>query len=378
MKVVLPVVNPVVQAYPKDVRPGKTIGGFLPVSKFNYLDPKRFPWVNVRNQDPTVHATATSNIITKSLYGDDPIESDPSSFHIKNQGVAILAGDGKILANGHVELSLEAGLHGLFNGGGTTLAILNGDFSTTVAYAPIKILCGDFTDKDFNLTVNLAHNTGTPVDAYSVANHRGWFAWLKSMPNAPKLKYKEGDTGIPVGYLYQLLGLLIFKGKNSGEWMPTKAYTGRNEVLEHFGRNKPLYRKYVALLPELLELHDYIMRGLYDMPGYQNSYFSNNPHARRTLRPFYGEIPADHKPPQALIFPMFASFLSMIADGETPKFRGNPKAVFDRVGSRMVAYVNGVLAQQEYNNNKLGRTQEVYDELYRLVETTALGMKTRR
>ena len=182
MKLTLNGVETVRQNDPVDPKRYRVIT-YINHAELKKLSPPDFPWPNPRQKDET---SKTGVKVRKSM------ADAPSIFHLKNQGILILAHSATPCRDGAVVIEIRGAAEGLSNGGSTQRSLST--LTTAAGLVPVEIQCG--AADALALAINLARNGGEQMDAYSIANSNKKFEWLKGiftgLSGVPELKYRAG------------------------------------------------------------------------------------------------------------------------------------------------------------------------------------------
>jgi hypothetical protein len=202
----------------------------------------------------------------KRVYRDvrDSLDDvDNPTFHLKNQGITILAS--KVEYSPHKEtatISFGDG-HGISNGAHTYSIIQASREAGTCPpdqYIKLEVLTGVPQYLAPDITGGL--NTAVQVDDASLMNLEGRFEWVKDAlshtPYGDKISYKQNEDG--VFHITQILALMhLFNvNKNVYPSHPKEAYTSKSQCLKVYDSDEASFQMLKPILPEILELHDYV------------------------------------------------------------------------------------------------------------------------
>lgn len=204
----------------------------------------------------------------------DSLNSDDGTFHLKNHGIKIVAED--TIYNAHTKeltITFKEGVdkkssHGILDGGHTYEIITNHrNENIKHQFVPITIYTGIPHEYIPELAAGL--NNSTALTAVTKLNHQNNFEWiqksLEGQPYADKVVYYQNDEGnIKVETIIALMtavNIELFPLK--GDAFPTMAYNSKQGCLMKFAENRTSYEKFDKILPELLQLYDYISESCY-------------------------------------------------------------------------------------------------------------------
>jgi hypothetical protein len=282
-------------------------------------------------------------------------------FHLKNKGITILA-DGITLVDKEesiYEISLVREAQGIVDGGHTYKIITENQSAIRDRNKLVsedkslsdddreKLLINQFvkleilTGLNTGVTTEIARglNTAVQVQEQTLANHAGKFEWikddLKGEPCLPRIAFRENEDGaLDVGDVLRILELFnISDYPNDGSSRhPTRAYTGKENVLASYLKRPEVLLHLRPLLKDILVLHDTISHEARDLwnqssPRRKGGSLAFIDVADKTPFEFpFIEKTGKHRLFRGTLFPMLAAFRWMVVDDPDTKlatWRGN-------------------------------------------------------
>ncbi len=226
---------------------------------------------NVRNQN-----------IDKRIYRDVAKhlrneEGTKNTFHLKNKGITLLANDVAKKDDDSFILSFARDTHGIVDGGHTYRIILENKkkilrVNAAAAsnderirqFVKVEILTG--LEDAIGNEMARGLNTAVQVQEMALANHAKKFDWVKAdlagEPYFTKIAFRQNDDGLlDVADLLRTLELFnisLYPNDNSKASHPTRAYTGKENVLASYLKDDAPLLKLRPILKDILILHDTI------------------------------------------------------------------------------------------------------------------------
>lgn len=352
-------------------------------------------WRKINPRDPST----TSGVAKKIAQS---LESNPRGFFFKNRGITLMAErvefDNK---TNLLELELsDLSKHGMLDGGHTYRIIRNiidevsGEESKDFqdAYVKMEILEG-FEDLSEVVDLVEARNTSTQVKDQSIEELLKHFEEIKKVlkdkPYHDRIAYKEielADDGSKkdIDVKEILSYLTCFDVDNfDGKKHPIMAYSGKGAVVEHFKKNREDLKKFIPLLPEILELVDHIYLTMPDTYNKQGGKFGHlmgvveltrRPRRQPVISPFLG-VESNYSIPSAFIYPVLAALRNLVncSSGKC-NWKANPVKFYDELKDELVQRL-GEQAKEFRNPNKLGKDNATWGRCYDLVELEVLKRK---
>ena len=210
-----------------------------------------------------------------------------------------------------------------------------------------------------------ARNTSVAVDAKSMAELREKFDPIKEslegMPFFERISFKQNqitrdtDTNkalkmIDARDIVSIICMFNVEKYNSNEH-PTKAYSGKQSMLNEYLEDPEHYRKFVNVIPDIFDLYEAIetefaiaynengrMYGRKSYAGYKEG----NPVGKSK----FSQNDICYKVPDGLLYPTLASFRCLL--------------VFDRTSGKY-RWMDGKDPITVWNKNKVGLTRSIMD-----------------
>jgi hypothetical protein len=343
-----------------------------------------------------VRDAKTKSTVSKSIR--DTLKDDPNSFFFKNRGITLIV-EKTEFDNKDNTLRLEMidpKQHGLLDGGHTYSVIREylvnlpkdelDDFN---AFVKIEIIEG-ISDNELVTNIVEARNTSTQVKEQSLEELRkSYEAIHKILDNKPygnRIAYKEyelGEDGNPKDIdIKEILSYLVCFDTESfdNNKHPIKAYSTKASVIEHFKQrqiDKQQMEKYIPLIPQILELRDYIYLGLpsaYNKDGegkfgaLTGVIWTENKPRMEKEHLFFINKDSEYRIPSGFIYPILAAFRNLVRvkDGKC-EWKTDPIVFFDDLKEELADTV-GKQALSFKNPNKLGKDDATWKMCYQAVE----------
>lgn len=325
----------------------------------------------------------------------ESLQNDPASFYFKNRGLLILA-DRVVFDNKTNEVQLffaDKAMNGLADGGHTYRVIRNhvDDLSTEEraelgAFVSLEFLEG-FKSREEVVPIIEARNNSTPVQEQSIQELLGSFDKIKDVLKGKSYadrifykQYEEPVAGVAKDVdVKEVLSYLVcfdteaFDDKSH----PIKAYSSRAAVIAHFKKRKNELEKYIALLPEILELRDTIYLRLPMVYNSHGGKFAKLKGVDKIQRGPNEELvfigkESEYRIPSGFIYPVLASFRNLVkVDGGKCSWKADPFKLFTDLEDEIVNMV-GEQALKLQNPNELGKDTATWRLCYGLLENTIL------
>ena len=224
--------------------------------------PKGLPTdANARSQKLN---TRVAREIKESLFD---IDCEKSTFHLKNNGITILAEKVQRSKNDDQKYRVEIDEgQGIVDGAHTYKIIVEAQEDNEGLpddqYVSIDILTG--IESDWIADISGGRNTTVQVARMSIENLKGRFDWMKEElreePYYGKIGWEENDSGeFDARDLIALLSMFnVDLYPNDGESHPAPAYSGKEQVLKRFQSDRSSFESMRPLLKDILVLHDTI------------------------------------------------------------------------------------------------------------------------
>lgn len=339
-----------------------------------------------------VRDAKTQSSVSRSIRGT--LKDDPSSFFFRNRGMTVIVEKAEFDNQKNVlELEMmDSRKNGLLDGGHTYSVIqeyLAGlseeELSDFNAFVKIEIIEG-VSDEELITNIVEARNTSTQVKEQSLEELRKSYeaihAILDDKPYGKRIAYKEyelGENGNPKDVdIKEILSYLICFDVDSfsdGKH-PIKAYSTKASVIDHFKTNKENMGKFIPLLPQILELRDYIYLNLPEaynggggkFGGLKGVIWTENKARMEKEHLLFLDRESEYRIPSGFIYPILASFRNLvrIKDGRC-EWKADPISFFEGLKEELSTTV-GKQAIEFKNPNKLGKDEATWKMCYQAVE----------
>ena len=299
---------------------------------------------NPRDQKLT---SSVASAITESLLSNDGL------FHLKNRGI-ILSAKRVRYDNRLQEVTIEfddESCHGNIDGGHTYKILLENKDKVLDQFVQFEVMTGV---ESMIADLAEARNTSVAVDAKSMAELREKFDPIKEslegMPFFERISFKQNqitrdvDTKkalkmIDARDIVSIICMFNIDKYSSSEH-PTKAYSGKQAMLNEYLDNPEHFRKFVNVIPDIFDLYDAIETDFaiaYNENGrmYGRKTYSGYKEGNPVGKSKFSQTDISYKIPDGLLYPMLAAFRSLLVfDEATEKFRWmdgkNPIAVWNK------------------------------------------------
>lgn len=345
---------------------------------------------------------ANSDLFAKRIYEtvqESLLNSEDPTFHLKNKGIVLTAtqarfekGDnGDIL---HLGFSEDDGILD----GSHTYRIIERNLGTCPdnQHVRIEARVGDVKALLSDMAEGL--NTSVQVQQQSLANYRGEFDWiktaLKGRPYYGEIAWVEHeDKEIPVQLLIRLMTAFNLGKFPSNASHPVISYSGKSACLDLYLSDckkqkdgtyvAETYGKLREILPDILELHDYLHLNAKDIYnrgqhkwGKATSIVEKR-HRGEFSFPFTGTKSKD-RIREGAIYPILGAFRSLVVEDKNKgvyKWRApfaDVKKVFETVGGQLLDMTLASCGDFNHNVQTLGKKSGHWNNLYVTVENYAL------
>jgi len=342
--------------------------------------------VNPRNQKKTSRPS-------KEMV--DTLKDSPEMFIFRNLGITLIATDvnwDNKTENLDISFDLESE-NGLANGGHTydvikrfISEIEESEQSEVTADIRLDIITGDNL-KDEIVNIVEARNTSTQVKDDSIMNAKGDFNIVKASINdmnyANDIAYYENqyveDNDPESGYRQIkastiLSYLMCFDiDKFDENTHPVVAYSSKKKVLDWYSDNYKDDPKNMAklskILPEILELKDYIESSIADIWNTRSGRFADQKGVKKfntDKKLEYSDYTVGYDIPNGYIYPILSAFRSILkkVDGEY-SFLINPKEIFDKMNKdKNKTLILKLINVTDKDPQAMGKSTELYDSCY--------------
>lgn len=310
---------------------------------------------NPRDQKLT---SSVASAITESLLSNDGL------FHLKNRGIILSAKRVRYdnrLQEATIEFEDES-CHGNIDGGHTYKILLENKDKILDQFVQFEVMTGV---ESMIADLAEARNTSVAVDAKSMAELREKFDPIKEslegMPFFTRISFKQNqitrdvDTNkalkmIDARDVVSIICMFNIEKYNSIEH-PTRAYSGKQSMLNEYLDNPEHFRKFVNIIPDIFDLYEaietefavaYNENGrMYGRKSYA-CYKEGNPIGKSK----FGQVNICYKIPDGLLYPTLAAFRSLL--------------VFNN-SSGKYQWADGKNPIDVWNKNKVGLTRNIMD-----------------
>lgn len=330
------------------------------------------------------------------------LDAQDGNFHLKNRGITISAtgveynnrtGLVKLLIDGTDEDQ------GIIDGGHTYAIIL--DRTSDPSWTPVESPADQQYVRLEILTnvgpiasdVARARNTSIQVQEYSLANLEHRFEWIKARLRgkayANLIAYRENEE-YPMDILDIVALLTLFNTDEfSDDRHPIEAYSSKAKCLQLYLKSEQGYRKLENVLPDILELYDYIhlrLKPIYNkVGGMSANEDASGPKAgkfgklteittlkRGTNRLYFLGEEIKYRAPDGWLYPMLGALRYLLREDNNGKLHwkvDDPKKFFDKYGERLVKITVETSRSLGRNPNAVGKSRNHWEQLYDKVRT---------
>jgi hypothetical protein len=336
------------------------------------------PWHNPR-------VTSFKSAVAKDIA--DSAVNQRGKFHKLNRGPVTVAESAKLDTNAGtivIDFGSSSKKRGLIDGGTTITALtkviedgfVQSEDKEAQQLLNVRVMCGPYTDAEVE-QLGEALNTNKQVDAFSVANYRGDFKWIRATlekAKFPPVAYFDGDKGdYTIQEVIQILSLFALPLNPDADEPgpgPATAYVAKQKCLELFCANAKAFERFSSVLVDLLEMSEHIpasiaskynstggkLRGL-EMIG---SKPSKLPYLNKTI---------NFTPHNAWVFPMLAALKPALdITANSVSWKVPVKDLFDQVATSLFLRVKKAFQDGGATFNYVGRNEDLYDVLSLMVE----------
>lgn len=337
---------------------------------------------NPREQKLT---TSVAKEIEKSLLSDD------GEFHLKNRGIVLSAS--KVTYDtkqGIMDIILDDPYeHGNLDGGHTYQICLNHKGKGLKQYVQFEIMVGV---EDIIEPLAEARNTSSQVDDKSLAELGQKFEPIKDaiggMPFFERIAFKQNQQlkingkNVKMIDAREIVAIIttMDKLKYSSEHHPTHTYSSKAKVLDNYLLDHNYYEKFSNIATDIFDLYDEIER---DFPFAYNSsggrygakkysgYKEQEGVAATITKAKFSLEPGCYKVPDGLMYPLVASFRSLVGyDEATDKYfwKKCPLEVYKNIRKNLANKIMKYTDAIGNNPNATGKDANAWDLLYMTVE----------
>lgn len=310
---------------------------------------------NPRDQRLT---SSVATAITESLLSNDGF------FHLKNRGI-ILSAKKVHYDNRLQEVTIEfddESCHGNIDGGHTYKILLENRDKILDQYVQFEVMTGV---EPIIADLAEARNTSVAVDAKSMAELRERFDPIKEslegMPFFGRISFKQNqitrdvDTNkalkmIDARDIVSIICMFNIDKYGSAEH-PTKAYSGKQAMLNEYLDDPEHYRKFVNVIPDIFDLYEAIETEFaiaYNENGrmYGRKSYAGYKEGKPVGKSKFCQVDICYKIPDGILYPILASFRTLL--------------VYDDL-SHKYRWMDGKRPIEVWNKNKVALTKSVMD-----------------
>jgi hypothetical protein len=310
-------------------------------------------------------------------------------FHLLNGGIYILADSIDYNNNtGMLTFVIDTDKgQGLYNGG-HTLKILDGEINAGFQQDANPLL-QQYCNFDIQTNVAAAdlasiaegRNSSVALKEKTLLDYQEAFQWIKdalaAKPYADKIGYVEShdrpeDIERIVCRLTAVNPLLYDKDKH-----PIIAYSSKRRCMEQLEQDREKYKVLSPILPQILELYEYIISEAYDV--YQTKYPNGKLlqmaggvtklERKQDEHPFTG-AKVKYRIAEGWLIPLLAAFRVLIkVESGKASWQADPKVIYKRIGGDLIRILYETGGTLGSNPNAVGKYENVYRQLYSAVDS---------
>lgn len=345
-------------------------------------------WRSINVRDPKL----TSGVATKIK---SSLIDQPEQFFFKNRGMTMVVKEVSFdnkLNTVSVELE-DPKKHGLLDGGHTFKVIrthinelTEEEIVQVGAFVKIEFIQG-MEDLEEVVNVVEARNTSNQVKVQSIEELKGSYEEIKKIVSGKtysnRIAYKEyelDNEGEKKDIdIKEILSYLVCFDVDSfnGDKHPVIAYSSKGAVVDHFKENDQNMRKYIKILPKVLELRDHIYATLpeaYNSTGGKFGALKDVAENKndQTHQLNFSTLKSKYKIPSAFIYPALASFRALLkVTQDDVVWKDDPirflETIKTQLSQRLVEQAKG------FNNpTKMGKNKDTWRACSDLVRIEVL------
>lgn len=346
--------------------------------------------INPRNQK---ESSAPSKAMRETL------RDAQDMFVFRNRGLTFMAYDAS-WDNKSNELTLtfaaesNNGANGLADGGHSFDVITEfveetdeSERKDITAEVRLDIITGFQAKADEVGVIVEARNTSTQVQAYTMLNHKGLFdpvkETLKGTSYADNIAYYENERKdendstsdfrtIKVATILSYLMCFDMSVFTENEH-PTQAYSSKRKPLKWYENKLETGREdldaLLPLLPQILELRDYIESEVPRVWNHLSGRFANQKGVRKLKKEAvldFSGYTVDYDIPAGYVYPILAAFRAiLVKEKGVYRFKTDPKKLFDQMnedGQRSLVFK--LKQAEDQDPQAMGKSQTLYDSCY--------------
>lgn len=255
------------------------------------------------------------------------------------------------------------------------------------AEVKLDIITG-FIDRDEIIAMVDSRNKSTPVRTESLLDYKGFFKPIKEILKGQiydnniayfenqlvdEKKPESGYRQINISSVLSYLMCLDLNEFNENKH-PISAYSSKKKVLDWFEQRYKKDEKdtiaLIEILPEILELRDYIESQMYKIWNKISGRFGDQPGVKKFKKAKkldFSEHQSEYLIPGGYIYPVFSAFRALlIKKNDKYEFNiDNPKKIFDQMNLKdSKSLIYKLVNVNDKNPNAIGKNSELYDSCY--------------
>ena len=332
--------------------------------------------------DPNPREQNTNSNVAKAI--QDSIVSNDHHFHLLNRGIVLSAKEVRY-NNKFDEVTIDFGdepIYGNIDGGHTYKIACQHIDDNLDQYVQFEVMTGvenmirDLAD---------ARNTSVQVDEKSLAELANHFEPIKEALEGTsffnRIAFKQNqitrdeNTGkknrmIDAREIVAIISMFnIYKYSDTNH--PVSAYSGKAKMLDQYLEDPDFFRKFINIAVDIFDLYDAVeveFPDAYNATGgkYGSKKFSQYDDGKIIGKSKFGCQSIEYRVPDGLIYPVVASFRSLVEEDRSGFFRWkkNPIQVWTDHKSEIVQKVMSFTASIGNNPNTVGKDSNIWDLEY--------------
>jgi len=340
-----------------------------------------------------------SSVPSKSM--QETLRDEQDTFVFRNRGLTLISTEANWdNKTQDLEIKFELSgskneeINGLADGGHTYNVIkefvdqvVDSEQKEITAEVRLDLITGFADQKEDIIPLVEARNTSTQVRTESIMNMKGMFNDVKNVlsgkPYEDKIAYHEnqliddenpteGHRSIKISSL--LSYLICFDPTLFNENQhPTAAYSSKKKVLdlfaERYKEDKDDIVALIQLLPQIVELRDYIEASLPDIWNKVSGRFANQKGVRGLKKEKlldFSDYKVKYDVPSGFIYPLLSANRAILVKSKGKYgFKQDPKELYDRMNEeegRSLVYK--LVNVSDKDPQAMGKNPELYDACY--------------
>jgi len=253
----------------------------------------------------------------------------------------------------------------------------------------LEVIVG-LDDRDRIIRLVQGRNTSRQVKSWTITDFKGDFNWIKQVLESRSSQFRnkigyEENASNPVNVMEIIAIMTLFHPTFTDGKAPTVAYSSKGRMDSRLTneKNAPGYQALKKILPDILELHDYVYATFptkyYE--AFPGGKLGNRGKKEEKLFPKSNkQLPltgrkSDRLVPSGVLYPLLASFRAIVQFHEMKPatWKTEPKQFLDDHGADLIARLISQLEDHLQNNpNTAGKSKSLYQSLYELAENRYL------